>query len=208
MGHLDTPYIREEKDITPEIAADPRRAWPFSPHPTCRGVKRLRLNEAQRLRVRPLWPDDHPRFWAPDEGLREELRFRMLTDRRSMDLSHYGESDAKDQLRDIPAVYPTSIDYGLARLSRKTGQEKSYFLDVLVGDGVSNKGFVYCDSEAPDPLESLITGHDVSSYLRSLKRCRIEGFVVPVKLTQCDGPWWIAFENDEYAIVALEGFSI
>jgi hypothetical protein len=205
------PFIREVKDITPEIAADPRKAWPFSLHPTCRGVKRLPLTAQQRERVRELWPADHPHIWAPDSDVQQDLRFKMLTDLRSSHEnypSHYDLPGAQSPTWRYPPVYPVSVDYALARMSKEIGGNNPYFLDVLIGDGTTNKGFIYCDSDTPFALEEMITGHRPSAFQRVDAKCRIGDFVVPTKTHMCDGPWWVAFQDDEFAIVAVYEFRI
>ena len=124
-----------------------------------------------------------------------------------MDFLTYRRPDTEERSNTRPEVYPTSIDYALSRVGINTGEGNKYFLDVLADRAPTGKGFVFCDSETPSALESAITGR-TRSLGRNLAKCRIGNFVVPTIGWQCDGPWWIAFENDEYAILAIETFRI
>jgi hypothetical protein len=218
LGHLDAPAIRSAKDITLEIAADPRKAWSKSGWPRCRGAKLLPLSERQRLRADQAWPSERPQFWAPsDAAVQRELRYQMLAGSRSMDLSHYTRSDTPERQASRIAVYPISIDYSLARLRPNTGSNSVYYHDVLINDLANNKGFIQCDVEAPEPLEAIVASRQertvrISGYDIPLSRanivCRVGDYIIPVKYFQCDTTFWVVFIRDEYAIVALETFII
>lgn len=209
MTVLDRPRIKSEKDLTKEFIAHPRSAWRMAEAPWCAGIVRVKLDERQRALVRPHWPADHPRIWTLADWQAQTALRRALWPPRverpalqswvSADLFHFAGRGPP------PAIYPTSYGISLARLDANTGKDGVFYLDSRIGDGVVEKGFLDCDAGILGPLSHAVTGRDPKKYL--LPVCRVDGVTIPTPRGLCSPGGWVAFERDDYAIVAIDAFS-
>lgn len=207
MSVLDRPRIPGPDQIPKEIAANPRMAWKLEDWPRCRGVRRIKLDVHQRELVRRHWPADRPRIWTlADWQAQVDLKKRLMPRAGATDFIGYASPERGSYVvrGPRPEVYPTSIDYGLDRLDNETGKDGVYYHDSFIGDGIADRGFVFCDSQASYDLESGVTGRKFAA--RSKIVCRIDGVAIPTPACELTG--WIAFVNDEYAIIAIDEFFI
>lgn len=118
-GHV----IRSRKDVTPAMKRDPRTAWKLEGKPNCRGVLRIKLDDRQRRLVRSLWPAQRPRIWSladwkAQHALQDELWPPNTWSRPYLQSWITPERIALPKRGPPPAVYPTSIDYGLSGWAR------------------------------------------------------------------------------------------
>jgi hypothetical protein len=204
LTHLDAPDFKSVQDVKPDYIKNPAKAWTYADRPICRSVRKVPLTAAQRDQVRRMWPSDHPNYWAPP-GDNSALEFRLLTDdQRVRDVATFTTPRTDEDRAETAKIYPVKAEEGLGYLSPQTGKGGQYVHDILIGDGVQNLGFTYCDSPAPWMLEGAVTGHVPNPAERgSHLQCRLGTLIVPVDDgVSCDQGNWIAFERDEYAIVS------
>lgn len=196
-------------DVPPEVVRDPRLAWRLVDRPYCSGVERIRLSEAQRTKVRALWPADHPRYWSvpgkDQRSLVERLFFSDSAPRSPpnyRDLYRYAVPDTPEVRARRSAVFPVVPVLALSRLDGTTGQDGASNA-IEIGDSRSHRGMMSCDSAATKELERAVTGRATLRERFAPIGCAIDGTEVPSPPLGClggDSADFIAFEDDEYAI--------
>lgn len=224
------------QDLT-ALVAEPSRAWLYEGRGTCRGAIRLPLTESQRQIIRPLWPQDHPKFWSipgdyDDVGrVFDSLYYRKYSDGREIkvnylpytiqsrfyDFSFDGKwhvSQPNDDMTEIdvdefrPQVFPMREDGSLINFKEGPYNNDGRHFDIKIGDGRLYRGFVYCDMPS-DILWRAIKHLKSKDSLNphDPRSCRIDGTVLPKRRYECWYKSGIAFENDEYAIVGMDSFN-
>jgi hypothetical protein len=252
---LSQPAPKLPADLTPFIK-EPWRAWPYSDGGCGRGALRLKLTPRQKDLVRARWPADHPKFWSvpgdeqtalmkqlyPEKPGAPRYSFQYIRYNRerypydfspngSDHLDYVDETATPEMVRQFrPQVFPVKDDLGLRGLSAKTRADYDYETEIDIGDGIANRGFVYCEIGVPSGLMGAIIAPPRQEWIGvggAVERlvwspfggwaknpsCRVDGVdIAPLDIPwgdgsgrihkSCEGGVYLAFENDEYVITA------
>jgi hypothetical protein len=192
------PSMKRDGVVPLEYLMHPQKAWSFAGPPSCGGVRRVRLSEAQREQVREVWPKGRPNRWQPPAEREQFLMRSVLQNTPQGDRPETydpGRASTSDD-----TIFPVLANEALQDLERNPSRAENWADLALVDEVPSLRGFLFCDSEVPSELFEALLKHP-RSYFGSVsqRKCRLGEMEVRVRIAGCNDTSWIVFERDEYA---------
>lgn len=204
--NLIPPYLLDQKltermaitsDATPEMVADPTKAWRRSGSLVCRGVVRVPVPPVVRDELSKWRPTGSAKYWHLEDSLPAAIFSEIPT--KDVGDGIFMRPDTPKWSEERPKVYPMSNDGDLNRLTKATFADGSYHKEVRIA--AEDLGFMDCGRKAPKQLEAAVTGRQIKPFDYVTETCFINDLLIGEhKKCQTYRSSAFAFEDNDYAI--------
>ena len=205
LDNLIPPYFLSQKlpermaitsDATPEMVADPKKAWRRSGPLVCRGVVRVPVPPVVHDELSKWRPTASAKYWHLEGSLPTMISNKIRRQNAYYDGS-FMRPDTPRWSEDRPKVYPMSYDGNLDRLTKATFSDGSYHKEVRIV--AEDLGFMDCGRKAPKQLEAAVTGRQMRPSDNNTETCFIDSILIGER-KKCKTYNLLAFEGDDYAL--------